>query len=731
MPLCIRFPFPNTLRGKEKVEERIKLARKINIEGISAHAVNGIESLIEEEDINGAYERLVKVIRDAAPEVNKVKKNNQTWWNQECNDKRKKVTDLTNRARVVSCSRQTLKSLAIARAEFKQTVNECQLKHKQAEEEKCIREAEILPWKLNPRRNGKFSCPIPLENWSPHFKNLLNPPDSVANFEIEEAWLENGDLSEDLNKEFTLDEIGLCLNFAKDKKAVGCDLIANEHLKESFGRLGILWVMLFNLILRAGRIVETWKESRIKVLYKGKGDVLDTNAYRGIALLSHPFKLFTKILSGRILNVVENRSLPKEQFGFRRGRSTADALSVLRASVLETLEKPRTPLYAVFVDFSKAFDTVPRNLLIKKLVEMHGIRGSIVKVLASIYNSNVIRVDDGNALSHPIIQNRGVLQGDSLSPLMFILYTADLPERLSEGSDPEEVSVLCYADDLVMYSRNIKAVRRALVALHKYCLEFKLEVNVKKTKAVKFRRGGRLKLTDVLKYNKKKIEFVNSYEYLGVTVQTSWTFSKHLKLKKMKFLARMGSMRNLAGLSMSGADRYFNVMLKPIISYGINVIWEDLKSQHFKMIDMCKLLFFKRVMGLAKGVKNRFVILLMGDIPLLSESLSRNRTTLSNAGFYDYIKGVESKVMENVDPEFFNAPGMIQDNWKRSCETKRHLVTRASVHGFHHLICTNNDCFEALEECVCLHCNESASSLLHCVCCPAIPSLSFLDTLCS
>ena len=106
-------------------------------------------------------------------------------------------------------------------------------------------------------------------------------------------------------------------------------------------------------------------------------------------------------------------------------------------------------MYAVFVDFSKAFDTVSRKHLIEKLVSLHGIKGDIIKLLWDIYSVNWFKVNDGLSMTPRIEQGRGVLQGDSLSPLMFILYTADLPGALKTVS--ESVNVLCYADDLVMF----------------------------------------------------------------------------------------------------------------------------------------------------------------------------------------------------------------------------------------------------------------------------------------
>jgi hypothetical protein len=262
-----------------------------------------------------------------------------------------------------------------------------------------------------------------------------------------------------------------------------------------------------------------------------------------------------------------------------------------------------------------------------------------------------------------------------------------LPELLKGVAEEGVVSVLCYADDLVLFSENFEAVQRALDVLAKYCGDFKIEVNVEKTKVVKFRRGGRLKRTDVLLYMGEALEFVNCYEYLGVLLQQSWTFTKHLRKRKVKMMARMGMIRNLDRLSMKGAERFFNVMLRPIVTYAVQSFWLDLKFNHFEILDSCKLLFYKRVMGLSKGARNRKVILLLNEIPLLTEDLAKIMPMPITEEYASYVECLEEK-LSDVDPEFFLTSGMVQDNWRAASKPKRLCSTApcASIHGFHHIM---------------------------------------------
>ena len=205
-----------------------------------------------------------------------------------------------------------------------------------------------------------------------------------------------------------------------------------------------------------------------------------------------------------------------------------------------------------------AFDSVPRRLLIHKLASYHHVRGRILKLLHSIYSQNVIRVFDGVVFGTPISQTVGVLQGDSLSPLMFIMFIADLPALLTAVRD---ISCILYADDLVFYSESLESVQNAVDVLHQYCSVNELTVNTSKTKVLKFRRGGRLKNSDVVWYGNEKLEFCSDYEYLGLTLQPTWTFSRHFRLKRNKMIVRSNTVsKSVRELSVAGAIKHLSTV---------------------------------------------------------------------------------------------------------------------------------------------------------------------------
>ena len=240
---------------------------------------------------------------------------------------------------------------------------------------------------------------------------------------------------------------------------------------------------------------------------------------------------------------------------------------------------------------------------------------------------------------------------------------------------------------------------------------------------LKFRRGGRLKCDAELLFGEKYVSFCNEYEYLGLILQTTCAITKHVKKRCLKANIASCLAKNLVLLSLSGAEKYFNTMIKPIALYGIDIIWSELKVSDFKLIDAVKWNFFKKVLGVHKNTRNRHVILITG-LPSISEELVRKGFPRT-AAFVDYENELEEK-LSDVDPELFETCAFTDATWKGPSYSKRNIVLRASTHGFHSVICDRN-CHDIYPECICFHCGESASSILHAIKCPVIPSLSFLN----
>lgn len=212
-------------------------------------------------------------------------------------------------------------------------------------------------------------------------------------------------------------------------------------------------------------------------------------------------------------------------------------------------------LFCCFVDFSKAFDSVWRIGLWRKLINTH-VNGKFLRVLQNMYSDIkscvTIRGDD----SPFFCSNRGVRQGDNISPVMFSLFLNDLEDHLIsdringipiECADEQlffyiRIFILLYADDTVILSDNEEDFQKSLNSFASYCKEWKLKINETKTKIIIF--GARKTNIFSFKLENHTLEIVDSYKYLGTFFSQSRSFlnaRKHIaeQAKKAMHLLQM------------------------------------------------------------------------------------------------------------------------------------------------------------------------------------------------
>ena len=174
---------------------------------------------------------------------------------------------------------------------------------------------------------------------------------------------------------------------------------------------------LFNLILSSGVFPRIWSEGYIVPIYKA-GSRLDPGNYRGICISSCLGKFFTLILNSRFITFLEgNKILNKCQIGFRYGFRTSDHILVLK-TLIDLYKSHKRPLFAWFVDFRKAYDSVWREGLFYKLVQ-YGCSRNFIRVLLSMYSSVRAAVRLNAGVTPSFASNIGLKQGCNLSPTLF------------------------------------------------------------------------------------------------------------------------------------------------------------------------------------------------------------------------------------------------------------------------------------------------------------------------
>ena len=203
---------------------------------------------------------------------------------------------------------------------------------------------------------------------------------------------------------------------------------------------------------------------------------MDPSNYRGISILSCLSKLYTAILNKRLMAyAIEKGILKPEALGFVAGNRTSDAHLILHSLIQRHCHQKNEKIYSCFVDFSKAFDTIPRDLLFRKLLN-YGINGKFFNSLKTLYTNDNCRIKVGNKLTQTFVANQMVKQGCILIPLLFNIFIADIVERFgTEDCRPlkidatQNLSCILWADDIILLSRSEEGLRNMLSALYSLC----------------------------------------------------------------------------------------------------------------------------------------------------------------------------------------------------------------------------------------------------------------------
>ena len=263
-----------------------------------------------------------------------------------------------------------------------------------------------------------------------------------------------------LDRPIVEEEIIKVFKKSKNGKSAGLDSLTKDIIWCLFETHPTIVLRFFNNILNTGIFPQTWRVALIVLVHK-KGHITELDNYRGISLLSVLSKLFTSILNARVFEwAINNNKFSSSQLGFMKGLRTSDAISILHNVIDDYCYRKKNKLYSCFVDFKKAFDCVPREIMMNKLWRM-GLTGKVFQVIKSMYTGDSVRIKMGNVMSSSVSVSQGVKQGCVLSPTLFNLFLSDFPKTLSSLSgDPiyinnnHKISCIMWEDDIVMLSQS-------------------------------------------------------------------------------------------------------------------------------------------------------------------------------------------------------------------------------------------------------------------------------------
>ena len=310
-----------------------------------------------------------------------------------------------------------------------------------------------------------------------------------------------------------------------------------KFLKLTKNEIAPILRTLFNKSIEEGLYPNILKIAKVVPIFKA-GDSRQLNNYRPISLLPLINKIFEKILNVRIRSFLTDcQVLSENQFGFRKQKDTQQATLQLLNYVIPVLGSDEIAA-CIFLDFSKAFDTVNHKILLSKLYR-YGIRGQPLNLLSSYLENRKQYVCVGNCESQQLSCNIGVPQGSVLGPLLYIIYANDLNYLIYN------LKMILFADDtaavLKSSSRDVLMtyVNYVLDKIQDWCNFNKLSLNKTKTKIMYITN----KIVDFLKIylNDTEIEAVKSFKYLGFIIDDKLSHKYHIesvisKLRRYRYI---------------------------------------------------------------------------------------------------------------------------------------------------------------------------------------------------
>ena len=370
----------------------------------------------------------------------------------------------------------------------------------------------------------------------------------------------------------------------KSGKAAGFDGINMTHVKANITSIAGPLTYLINLSLSTGTVPDNTKLAKIVPVYKSESRSSFTN-YRPISLLPCFSKFFEKIIYNRFVDFLDKHNVFYDhQYGFRQNYLTNLAMIQLVHQISNSIDNKEI-CAGIFLDLSKAFDTVNHVILLNKL-EHYGIRGIALDWIKSYLHNRKQFVECLNVYSEPNVINCGIPQGSILGPLLFILYINDI------ANSSKLLKFILFADDTnIFYSCNNlenfnSILNTELEIVSQWLIANKLSINLKKTKYVIFR--SRQKTIDHLnfsvKINSKPIECKQSIKFLGVIIDQHLTWKDHIDTIASKISRSIGVISKARYfISQTSLLQLYYSLVYPYLYYG-NVVWGSTYKTRLKRL---------------------------------------------------------------------------------------------------------------------------------------------------
>lgn len=405
------------------------------------------------------------------------------------------------------------------------------------------------------------------EVFANHLENVFKPNDGSEDYDVDDV------LNQDLQlclplKPTSPKEIASEIRRLNTNKAPGFDLITPLVVKNLPRRCITLLTLIFNATLRLSYFPKIWKISEIIMIHKHGKSPYEASSYRPISLTPVLSKLWEKIFLIRLKDNMDHYNIvPQHQFGFRKHHSTIEQIHRVNNEIRRCFEMK---LYcsAAFLDIQQAFDRVWHKGLLYKIKDK--LPHSLFLIIKSYLEDRLFQVKQRDARSTLRPIKAGVPQGSVLGPVLYNIFTSDLPID-------EDITTATYADDVAYLASDAlpsaasNKLQRILDDTHRWMKKWRIRASAQKSNHITFTL--RKENCPPVRFGNDTLPECDHVKYLGFNLDRRLTWTCHIRKKRDEINHKFRSLYWLLGrnsvLSIDNKLLIYNSILKPIWTYGI------------------------------------------------------------------------------------------------------------------------------------------------------------------
>ncbi len=435
--------------------------------------------------------------------------------------------------------------------------------------------------------------------WQQHYTSLLNSSTDVSKKQDVLDTLEVLHINEE--HLITPAEVEDAIRKLKKGKSVGLDGISSEHFIYASKKVALFLCMIFNCMLKHSYLPDKLMDTVIISLVKDKKELLtDTNNYRPISITCMSSKILENVVLKKFSKLFNTTG---HQFGYKEAHSTDLCIFAMK-EVISYYHDSSTPVYACFIDASKAFDKINHWILLSKLLD-RGIPKCFVRLFMIWFATQNFIVRWGNTFSSGFKVQNGVRQGGILSPLFFNIYVDYLSQELDSLKvgcyiNKQCVNHLFYADDAVLLAPTVGGLQRLIDACAEFATVHDISYNFKKTLCVPFvpKVLGELHIPSVY-LGQHSLRWVNEHKYLGFRLTSNFSDNADI-LRQTQSIYKNGNMlmRHFLQCSISVKAELFKVYCYNM--YCVQ-LWKDYTSTRYNKCKTAYNNIFRNLFRLQRG----------------------------------------------------------------------------------------------------------------------------------